>query len=198
VGRVGILGGTFNPPHRGHLVCARRAREQLELDRVDLVVAARPPHKEVPCDPGVEHRLAMCRLAAGDADWLSVSDVEARRAGPSYTITTLREIDANRPGDELFLIVGADMAASLPAWAEPEAILDLAGLAVAERAGLRREAVVRQLSRLRGGERAVFLDMPNVDVSSSLVREEARAGRPIHHLVPDPVADYIEERRLYA
>jgi nicotinate-nucleotide adenylyltransferase len=198
VSRVGILGGTFNPPHRGHLACAGQARAQLDLDRVELVVAGRPPHKEIPGDPGVLHRLAMCRLAAAGCDWLSVSELEAGRPGPSYTITTLREIDANRPGDELTLIVGGDMAFCLPSWEEPEAILELAGLAVAERSGQRRDAVIGQLRRLRGGERAVFLDMPQVDVSSSQVRAAARAGRPIHHLVPDQVADYIEQRRLYA
>ncbi|HEU0318270.1 MAG TPA: nicotinate (nicotinamide) nucleotide adenylyltransferase [Solirubrobacteraceae bacterium] len=197
MGRVGILGGTFNPPHIGHLACARRAREQLDLDRVELVVAGRPPHKDI-CDPGVGHRLAMCRLAAAGADWLSVSELEAERAGPSYTITTLREINAHEPGDELTLIVGGDMALTLPSWEEPAAILELARLAVAERAGQRRDAVLEQLRRLPGGEDAVFLDMPHVDVSSSQVRDEARAGRPIHHLVPDQVADYIEQRRLYA
>jgi nicotinate-nucleotide adenylyltransferase len=196
--RIGILGGTFNPPHRGHLACAAQAREQLGLDAILLVVAARPPHKEVPEDPGVAHRLAMCRLAAGTADWVSVSDVEAERAGPSYTITTLREIHARRPGDELTLILGGDMASSLPTWEEPEAILGLAGLAVAERPGMSRESVLEQLRTLPGGEAAVFLDMPRLGVSSTLVRAEARAGRPIRHLVPDQVADYIEERRLYA
>jgi nicotinate-nucleotide adenylyltransferase len=162
------------------------------------MVAGRPPHKEIPADPGSEHRLAMARLAAEAADDLCACDLEVARGGTSYTITTLRQINESRPGDELTLIVGGDMALSLPTWAEPEAILALAGLAVAERAGMRREAVVEELGRLPGGERAVFLDMPRLDVSSSLVREEAGAGRPIRHLVPDPVADYIEERRLYA
>ncbi len=196
--RVGILGGTFNPPHLGHLACARAAREQFGLDRVVLIVAARPPHKEVPADPGVGHRLAMCRLAAATAEGLEVSELEVGRAGPSYTITTLREIKANRPGDELTLIVGGDMAASLPTWEEPEAILELARLAVAERPGQRRADVLGQLATLRGGERAVFLEMSQSDVSSSAVREETRAGRPVRHLVPDQVADYIEQRRLYA
>ncbi len=196
--KVGILGGTFNPPHRAHLACAERAREQLRLDRVLLVVAGRPPHKEIACDPGIAHRLAMCRLAAQAHRWLEVSELEADRAGPSYTITTLREINADQPGDELTLIVGGDMAAALPTWEKPAAILALAGLAVAERAGMRRAAVAAQLRTLPGGERAVFLDMPQLDVSSSVVRREARAGRPIRHLVPDQVADYIEQRRLYA
>ena len=195
--RVGILGGTFNPPHIGHLACAERARDQLGLDRVTLMVAGTPPHKEVPEDPGAEHRLAMCRLVADASAGLCASELELRRTGPSYTITTLRQIHAERPGDELTLIVGGDMALSLPTWAEPEAILGLAGLAVAERSGMRREAVLEQLCTLPGGEHAAFLDMPQLDVSSSMVRDAVRAGRPIRHLVPDQVADYIEQWRIY-
>jgi len=195
---LGILGGTFNPPHRGHLACAEWAREQLGLDGVALMVAGTPPHKDNSCDPGAEHRLAMCRLAAEAVAGLCASELEVARAGPSYTITTLRQIHANRPGDELTLIVGGDMAFGLPTWEEPEAILELAGLAVAERSDMRRGAVLEQLRTLPGGERAVFLDMPQLDVSSSMVREAVRAGHPIRRLVPDKVADYIEQWRLYA
>jgi len=198
VSRVGILGGTFNPPHLGHLQCARQAHAELQLDRVMMVVAAVPPHKEVPEDPGVEHRLAMCRLAADPEPWLEVSDLEARRPGPSYTITTLREIDARQPGDELTLIIGGDMALTLPTWHEPAAILALAKLAVAERSGMARSAVLDEVRRVAGGEHVRFLDMPRLDVSSSRVRQSARDGRRIRDLVPDAVADYIEERRLYA
>jgi len=162
-----------------------------------MVVAAEPPHKEVPEDPGVEHRLAMCRLAAAAEPWLEVSDLEARRSGPSYTITTLREIDARRPGDELTLIVGGDMALSLPTWHEPAAILGLARLAVAERSGLPRTAVLAEVRRVAGGENVRFLDMPRLDVSSSLVRRAVGDGRELRDLVPQAVADYIEERRLY-
>jgi nicotinate-nucleotide adenylyltransferase len=197
-GRLGILGGTFNPPHRGHLACAERALRQLGLDGVTLMVAGTPPHKDNADDPGPDHRLAMCRLAVDGVDGLCVSELELARAGPSYTITTLRQINANRPGSELTLIVGGDMAATLPTWEEPEAILGIACLAVAERSQGRRDAILAQLRTLPGGERAVFLDMPRVDVSSSLVRDEVRAGHPIRHLVPDKVADYIEQRRLYA
>jgi nicotinate-nucleotide adenylyltransferase len=198
VSRVGILGGTFNPPHLGHLMCARQAHVELSLDRLLIVVAAAPPHKEIPEDPGVGHRLAMARLVADLEPWLEVSELEARRAGPSYTITTLREINADLPGDELTLIVGGDMALSLPTWHEPDAILGLATLAVAERSGMSRSDLLGQLSLVAGGEEAEFLEMPRFDVSSSLVRRLIADGRPIRDLVPDAVADYIEQRRLYA
>jgi nicotinate-nucleotide adenylyltransferase len=203
VGRLGVLGGTFNPPHLGHLAVARHAHDELGLDRVMLVVARVPPHKEVPEDPGVEHRLAMCRLAAAAESWpwLEVSELEAGRPGPSYTITTLKEIHARQPGDEVTLIVGGDMALSLPTWHQPDAILELASLAVAERPGMRREEVLAEIAKLTpvaGGDRVRFLDMPRLDVASSLVRRRARAGQQIRDLVPDAVADYIEQRRLYA
>jgi nicotinate-nucleotide adenylyltransferase len=198
VSRLGILGGTFNPPHLGHLACARHAQAELELDCVLIVVAAVPPHKEVPEDPGVEHRLAMSRLLAAAEPWLEVSDLEARRAGPSYTITTLTEIHAGQPGDELHLIVGGDMALSLPTWHQPDAILEIATLVVAERSGMRRSEVLAQLARLPGGDRVRFLRMPRIDVSSSLVRRRVSEGQQVRDLVPDAVADYIEQRRLYA
>ncbi|HEY5198225.1 MAG TPA: nicotinate (nicotinamide) nucleotide adenylyltransferase [Solirubrobacteraceae bacterium] len=196
--RVGILGGTFNPPHLGHLQCARQAQAELGLDRVLIVVAAVPPHKEIPDDPGVGHRLAMARLLADAETWLEICELEVRREGPSYTITTLREIHAGQPGDELTLIVGGDMAFSLPTWHQPEAILGLASVAVAERSGMRRAEVVDQLRSLTGGERVRFLDMPRLDVSSSLVRRRVADGQQIRDLVPNAVADYIEQRRLYA
>jgi nicotinate-nucleotide adenylyltransferase len=198
VRRVGILGGTFNPPHLGHLMCARQAHDELGLDRVLIVVAAVPPHKDVPDDPGVDHRLAMCRLVGELEPWLEVCEAELRRPGPSYTITTLREIDANQPGDELTLIVGADMALSLPTWHEPAAILGLASLAVAERSGISRADVLDQVRRIGPDARLRFLDAPGLDVSSSVVRRAVGDGRQIRDLVPDAVADYIQERRLYA
>jgi nicotinate-nucleotide adenylyltransferase len=198
VSRVGILGGTFNPPHLGHLMCARQARGELGLDRVLIVLAAVPPHKEVPDDPGVDHRLAMCRLLGELEPWLEVCELEARRPGPSYTITTLREIDANQPGDELTLIVGADMALSLPTWHEPAAILGLASLAVAARSAISRSDVLDQVRLVAPDARVRFLDAPALEISSSLVRRAASDGRRIHDLVPDAVADYIKERRLYA
>ncbi len=195
---LGILGGTFNPPHVAHLLCASEARWQLGLDRVLLVPAAVPPHKALDDDPGIEQRLEMCRLAVrGQEEWLEVSDIEARREGPSYTVDTLREIHASQPGDELTFIVGGDMAWSLPAWREPEAILELARVAVAERAGARREEVRERLASLRGAANVSYIEVPRMDVSSAALRQRLRSRQAITYLVPDAVSDYIEERRLY-
>jgi nicotinate-nucleotide adenylyltransferase len=195
---VGILGGTFNPPHLAHMVCASEARAQLALDRVVLIPTAVPPHKPMDDEPGPLHRLEMCRLAAGaNRSWLAVSSIEIDRDGPSFTVDTLREIHATHPGDDLTFIVGGDMAWSLPSWNQPEAILELAAVAVAERAGARREEVRARLAGMGGAERISYIDVPRLDISSSALRRRVREGRPIDYLVPDAVADYIEQRRLY-
>ncbi len=188
--RIGLLGGTFNPPHLGHLVCAMEARDQLGLDEVRLVVAASPPHKEVEDDPGAAVRVELARLAAAEEPGLAVSTVELDRPGPSYTVDTLREIHARAPGDELTFIVGGDMAHSLPAWREPEAILELAELGVAEREGVRRADILERLSGL-AVDRVRFFDMPRIDVSSTDIRRRVRELRPIRYLVPDEVVRAI-------
>lgn len=195
--RIGILGGTFNPPHVAHLVCAQEARAQLGLDRVLLMPVHTPPHKEVVADPGGEIRLAMCRAAAEGEPWLEVSRLELDRGGPSWTVDTLRAIHARTPGDELTFIVGGDQAQGLPTWREPAAVLELAVLAVAERQGIVREDVRARLAGLAPPERLVFFDMPRIDVSSSDLRRRVATGRPIRHLVPDRVAALIGEHGLY-
>ncbi len=196
--RIGILGGTFNPPHLGHLVCAQEAYLQLRLDRVMLIPARIPPHKPVDEEPGVEHRLEMCRLAvAGDEERLEVSDLEARREGPSFTVDTLEQLHSRMPDNELFLIVGADVAVGFPSWREPERVLSVATLAVAERPGTRRAAVERAIEQLRGGDRARFFDMPEIGISSTMLRDRVRAGGPTRYLMPDAVRNYIDRHHLY-
>ncbi len=195
--RVGLLGGTFSPPHLGHLLCAQEAHAQLGLERVWLLPVASPPHKDIAGDPGPEARLELCRLAVGDDDKLGVSDLEVRRGGPSYTADTLRELHARAPEDELTFIVGGDMALSLPTWREPEAVLELATVAVAQRSGAARQDIVDRLAGIGAADRVRFFDMPRLDVSSSEVRARVADGRPIRYLVPDAVAAHIEQRGIY-
>ncbi len=126
-----------------------------------------------------------------------MSRIELDRTGPSYTADTLRELSASAPEDDHFLILGADQAARLPEWREPEEVLRLATLAVAARAELEHEEVLRRLEGREGHERIRIFDMPRVDISSTLVRERAAAGRPLRYLVPDAVAALVEAEGLY-
>ena len=194
--RVGILGGTFNPPHLAHLVCAQEAHAQLDLDVVLWIPTNVPPHKEAPEDPGGRVRLALCEAAIGGDARFEVSGIELERAGPSYTVDTLRLLSDQAPEDELIFIAGGDMARSLPFWREPEQVLSLATFAVAERAGAARQDIAEQLRSLADAD-VTFFAMPRIDVSSSDVRRRVAEGRPIRYLVPDAVAAEIDRRELY-
>jgi nicotinate-nucleotide adenylyltransferase len=195
-----VLGSAFNPPHVGHLVLAQEAAAQLGLARVVLVPTGRAPHKRIPDDPGAEVRLELAAAAAnGDLIGVERFEVaEARRGGePSYTFRTLEALKADG-NDDLVWIMGADAATGLGQWRSPEVILELARVAVANRPGVERSEVEAVLERLGGGERAEFVEMPEIGLSSTMVRERINAGRPIRYLVPDAVAELIERRGLYA
>ena len=197
---LGILGGTFNPPHLGHIALARHALDELALDRVLLVPAHTSPYKSggahaaaAQDDPGAQHRLRMCQLAVEGIDRLGVCDIELERGGLSYTVDTLNAIHASDPVAALTLIVGADTASTISSWREPQRLLELAQLAVAARAGATRQ---RPLDTLPGA-RVRFLEMPAIAVSSSLVRERVARGEAVDRLVGAAVAHYIAENGLY-
>jgi nicotinate-nucleotide adenylyltransferase len=192
------LGGTFNPPHIGHLICAQEARWQLQLERIVLMPAGRAPHKEIEHDPGARERMYLCELAASDAEGLDVSPYEVAKEEPAYTVETLEWLSAERPGDELVFLVGADQGALLDQWRAPERILELASVAVAERDGTTREAVRRAAAGIAGGaERVTSFPMPHIGVSSSDIRARVAAGHPYRLLVPRAVADRVEAAGLY-
>jgi nicotinate-nucleotide adenylyltransferase len=181
---------------------AQAAVRRHALDELLLMPTGVAPHKEIEDDPGREVRLEMARLAAAGVPRLSVSELETAREGPSYTYRTLELLGEERPDAELVLVMGADAAAELERWREPRRIVELARLAIAERAGVDRADVEAALKRLgvKGGEAGrgiAFVDMPEMDVSSTMVREAVRAGRPIRELVPETVAGLIGERGLY-
>jgi nicotinate-nucleotide adenylyltransferase len=200
--RVGILGGTFNPPHRGHVTLARHALEELGLDRVLLMPTGSPLHKPAAADPGAEHRLNMCRLAVEAEPRVCACALEIERGGPSYTVDTLTSIDASHPETRLTLIVGADTAMTLPAWRSPARLLELADLAVATRRGS-VDGEIRDTVDVLAGEDGLrerdlrFLSMAPIEVSSSEVRRRVAAGNPVEELVGAGVAGYIAEHDLY-
>jgi nicotinate-nucleotide adenylyltransferase len=165
-----------------------------------------PPHKPTEEDPGPEHRLRMCRLSVTDTAGVSVCALEIERGGPSYTVDTLQAIHASHPGAQLTFIVGADTAGTLPAWREPAKLLGLAELAVAARDGYGRRGVLDTVAPLLAAGRPAasnptaalkFLDMPAMEVSSSMARERVARGDPIEDLVGAAVASYIAEHGLY-
>jgi nicotinate-nucleotide adenylyltransferase len=175
-------------------VLAAEACEQLGLDRVELLPTRVPPHKAVADDPGPEVRLELCRLAVRDDDRLAVSDLELRREAPSFTVDTLRELDAE--DRELTFIVGGDMAQSLPTWREPAEILRLARLGIAERGEIHRASIEQALADYPSA-RLDYFTMPRIDISSTDIRARIAAGRSVRHLVPAGVAAAIESQGLY-
>ncbi len=163
-----------------------------------LIPARIPPHKAVEHEPGADHRVQLCRLAVVGDERFAVSDIELGRDGPSYTVDTLQELSTEAPDTELVLIVGGDIAVGLPRWRDPEGVLELATLAIAQRRGTARASVQAALGPLRGGERARFFEMPRIGVSSTMIRARIAADQPIRYLVPDRVAHYIDRHGLYA
>ena len=194
---IGVLGSAFNPPHLGHLALAQEALWQLGLDEVVLVPTGNAPHKRIAEDPGREARMEMTRLAAADDSRFSVSPSEVEREGPSYTYETLEALAEERPDRKLVFVMGADAAVGLESWREPERVVELASLAVARRAGVSDPEVATVMRSLGCEQRATMLEMPQFGVSSSAVRERAMQGKPLRYLVPDAVANFIEEKGIY-
>ncbi|MCY3759826.1 MAG: nicotinate-nucleotide adenylyltransferase [Gemmatimonadetes bacterium] len=191
--RLGMMGGTFDPIHTGHLLLAQFLKEHLALDRVLFVLAADPPHKEsrggglLP----VEDRWEMvCAALAGSPDF-EPCRIEIDRPGKSYTVETLRQLRQRHPGSELFLLLGADNVAELDTWYDPEGIFELCTVVAGSRPG----PVPPWDSPLTG--RVTLVDTPVIDISSTGIRERVSAGLPIRWLVPGPVESYIRENGLY-
>jgi nicotinate-nucleotide adenylyltransferase len=191
--RVGILGGSFNPPHAAHLVIASQAWWQLQLERVVLVPAWSPPHKIIEDRVPAAVRLALTRAAVGADHRFSVSDIEVVR-GTRYTVDTLAALGDELGDAELWFLVGSDSLLAFDTWREPARILELCHLAVAPRAG-DDAAVVTAAAAAR--DEAVVLDVPVLGISSTDVRRRVRAGAPITGLVPGPVEQLIGELGLY-
>ena len=189
--RIGVLGGSFDPPHDGHVALAREAARQLNLDRVLLVVAGSPPHQpNGPTMPGVR-RLALVQAACADDPLLEASDLELHRDGPTFTAETLEQVAADYPGADLWFILGADQLAGFAGWSRPERILELARLGVAMRPGSDGRAAGEVARGIAEG-RLDLIEMPEVPVSSTAVRERLARGESIRDVVPGPVADLLE------
>jgi nicotinate-nucleotide adenylyltransferase len=189
--KVGLLGGSFDPIHLGHLRAAENAREALKLDLVLFIPAANPPHKPEGTLSSGPDRLAMVILATAGNPAFLASDAELRRSGPSYTADTLASLRGERPADELYLIVGSDTLPEMSTWHDPARIFALCTVAVAGRPGVARAPAP-------AAARVVELPGPGLDLRATDLRRRVREGRSVRYLVPDAVAEYIAKRGLYA
>jgi nicotinate-nucleotide adenylyltransferase len=198
--KIGILGGSFNPIHNGHLAMAEAARKAHGLDLVIFIPAGRPPHKRADlATPG--ERLEMVRKAIEGREGLLVSDIEVSRPGTTYTVDTLEELRRRYPGDELFFIIGADSVPELKGWKSPARILELARIITVNRPGSKAhfrpedfpQAPREALARLESDR----ISMPPCPQESRRIRERVRSGKPIDRDVPPEVAAYILAKGLY-
>lgn len=194
--RIGVLGGTFDPPHLGHLILAGEARWQLGLDRVLLVPAAVPPHKPEGPSMGPELRAALVERALADRPGLELCRLELERPGASYSADTLAALAAAHPGAALWFILGADQLSTLERWHAPERVLALARLAVAPRSGDAGPGGAGAAPPSLAAGRIDHLDMPCIGISSSLVRRRLAAGQPVGALVPAGVEELLREAGL--
>ena len=195
VRRVGVFGGGFDPPHRAHLALAQAALQQLLLDELRIVPTGDAWHKTRPLSPAAD-RLAMVQLAFAAFPGVVVDDSELHRAGPTYTVDTLRALQAGQPAAQLFLLMGEDQALGFTSWRDWSAVAQLATLVVAQRGNGTPGAGLAALQALPD-VRAQALGMPPMGVSSTEIRTRAAAGLDITPLVPPGVASYIDRHSLY-
>jgi nicotinate-nucleotide adenylyltransferase len=196
---IGVLGGTFDPVHNGHLIVAEVIRKRLNLAEVIFVPAGQPWLKaDKPITPA-KHRLQMLRLSLADRPHFKISIMEIERAGLSYTIDTIIELRSKiNAGDELFFILGQDNLAQLPQWREPSRLIQLCYLVAVSRPGSPRPNLKTLEASLPGiSQRVMMMDEPHVDISASGIRERVARGLSVRHLVPELVNLYIKENRLY-
>ncbi|NDJ76842.1 MAG: nicotinate (nicotinamide) nucleotide adenylyltransferase [Chloroflexi bacterium] len=196
--RIGIYGGTFDPPHLGHLILAETAAGALNLARVLFVPAAQPPHKA----PGdirtpAHHRLAMVERAVAGNPRFALSRADMDRPGPHYSVDMLRLLRREFPEPEFVFLIGADSLDELPTWSRPLELLALAWLGVMRRPGATPD--LQHLERTLPGltERVLWVDAPEIGISATGTAERVATGRSIRYLTPDAVCDYIEENKLY-
>lgn len=199
--RIGLLGGSFNPVHLGHLIVAQDAWEQFGLDQVWLVPCAAPPHKPLEGLAEARHRVAMLELAVAGDPRLAVSRIEVERGGISYSVDTVRALRAMHPGTDFFFVVGSDTLLELSTWREIASLLELCTVVALERPGFERSRLRPEMLRLPEPWPARLLERVArghaVEISSSDIRRRVAQGRSIQFLVPAAVAGYIFEQKLY-
>ena len=196
---IGVLGGTFDPVHIGHLVLAEEVRTRLNLTEILFVPAGQPWLKvDSPISPA-EHRVEMVRLAIADKPYFKLSTMEIERAGPTYTVDTIAELKAQLGiGDELFFILGWDNLAKLPQWRQPSRLITMCHLVAVPRPDYPLPDLKALEASIPGlSQRVTLMDKPEIDISASAIRDRVAQGLSIRHLIPEPVERYIKEHKLY-
>lgn len=195
--RLGLFGGTFDPPHLGHLILAAMCADALALETVWFVPAAQPPHKRHRRVTPIENRLAMLALALADNPQFTLSRIDNDRPGPHYTVDMIRLAQAKRPEAEITFLMGGDSLHDLPTWHAAPDLLDLCRIAVMRRPGDGVDMTSLEQALPGLGQRLVFVDGPAMAFSATEIAARVRAGRSIRYLVPEAVRGYIEAHGLY-
>lgn len=193
--KIGIMGGTFNPPHNAHLLIAEFAREQYGLGRVIFITGGNPPHKSGAVS--AEHRFVMTRLAIAGNDAFTDDSFEIDRSEKSYTVNTLEYLRGRYPSDELFFIIGEDSLNDFGKWYKPRKILGMASLLVFPRKSMTSLTAAIDAAREEYGDGIYPIDAPVTEFSSTDIRERIKSGRSVKYMVPDNVIEYIGENGLY-
>jgi nicotinate-nucleotide adenylyltransferase len=198
--KIGVLGGTFDPVHLGHIAMAEEARDTLGLTEVMIVPAGQPISKSADRITPTEQRIEMLRLAVDGRPHLKVSYMEIERAGPSYTVDTIAELKKRYGGkDEIYFILGWDSLTQMADWREPGRIIEMCYLAAVPRPGWQRPSLEALEKTIQGiTKKVVFMDKPRLDISATVIREKVARGETIDGLVHGPVAEYIKKHKLYA
>lgn len=195
--RIGILGGTFDPPHVGHLILAQHAVDAIGLTGLLFMPAADPPHKQKEMKTPVDQRLAMLDCATHDNPQFSISRVDVDRPGPHYSVDMIRLVQAEYPQAELYFIMGGDSLRDLPKWHKPQELIALCKIAVMRRPQSVISIDMHAATLPELAQRLIIVDAPLIDISSTAIVARIEAGHSIRYLVPDAVLDYINTNHLY-
>ncbi len=197
--KIGLIGGTFNPIHYGHLILSEYIREDCQLDKIIFIPTAIPPHKVKSQVEDSEIRLEMTKLATESNKFFQVSDIESHRPGISYTIDTLIELNGLYPNDQLYFIIGADSLFQLPTWKDYDKIIGTTKLIVVNRPGGKNDLIQDKIKEYRDlyGGNIINVRSPLIDISSSDIRTRVKSGKSIKYLVPNNVEEYIIKNNLY-
>lgn len=197
--KIGIMGGTFNPIHFGHLFLAENAFEQVSLDKVLFMPSKNPPHKAKPVNVSEQQRVDMINLAISDNPHFELSKIELHREGLTFTADTLRLLTAENSDTEYYFIVGTDSLFMMQNWKEPQVVFDLSTIVVAGRDNSKTEEIQKHIEYLESTFRAriIYIEMPMIQIASAEIRERYMAKRSVRYFMPDSVIDYIGKNKLY-